>query len=232
MYPHRIRLRGPWEAEPLGDAGAPARQVTLPCRLAELRPEFMGAVVFRRRFGLPRRLDDWERVWLTCARVDGRSDWQLNGVGVSMRADPAVGLEADVTALLGERNVLSVEVAGEGPDAGLYGEVALEVRCRAFLRGVRAVGHPVDAGWHVQATGAVIRDQPGDPLELYLLIDGKHQGYSQLPNHTLEMPFRLSGPVEGVPAGGRVTVRVDLVNRATIWHTMDLQIDLSEGAAP
>src|SRR5436309_14792376 len=108
MYPHRIRLRGPWEAEPVAAAGAgaiaPARAVTLPCRWADVAPGFAGAVVFRRRFGLPRRLDDFERVWLTCEKVDGRSDWRLNGAGVAMAPNPAGGLEAEVTALLRERD--------------------------------------------------------------------------------------------------------------------------------
>src|SRR5436305_1648261 len=106
MYPHRIRLRGPWDAEPVAGPGvtAPARAVTLPCRWADLAPGFAGAVVFRRRFGLPRRLDDFERVWLTCARVDGRSDWRLNDAGVAMAATPAGGLEGEVTPLLRDRN--------------------------------------------------------------------------------------------------------------------------------
>ena len=54
MYPHRIRLRGPWEAEPVAESGAgagsAARPVTLPCRWDDIRPGFTGAVVFRRRF--------------------------------------------------------------------------------------------------------------------------------------------------------------------------------------
>ena len=40
MYPHRIRLRAPWQAEPLAGGG----------------------VRYRRGFGLPRRVDDFERV--------------------------------------------------------------------------------------------------------------------------------------------------------------------------
>jgi hypothetical protein len=228
MYPHRIRLRGPWAAEPVGDAGAPTRQVTLPCRWADLRLDNIGAVVFRRRFGLPRRLDDWERVWLTCARVDGRSDWHLNGAGVAMRADPAGGLEADVTVLLRERNELTVRVERNSPDCGLYGEVALEVRCRAYLHGVRSFGHCVAAGWQVRVTGVVVREHPDDPLELYLLIDGKSHDYRRVQGDESETPFLLTAPVEPKPAGEPMTVRVDLVSGATIWHTTEMNFNLVE----
>jgi hypothetical protein len=147
-----------------------------------------------------------------------------------MRAEPTAGLEADVTTLLRERNELTVRVDGDGPDWGLYGEVALEVRCRAFLRGVRAHCHPTEAGWLLQVTGSVIREHPGDLLELYLLIDGKNHDYCQLQGDDPEIPFLFTAPIEGKSAGRRVTVRVDLVNGATIWHTTELDVDLSERA--
>src|SRR5262245_97069 len=66
MYPHRIRLRGPWECQPLAPDGPPPRRVTLPCRWADGGlGDFRGPVRFRRRFGYPGRLDAHERVWLT-----------------------------------------------------------------------------------------------------------------------------------------------------------------------
>src|SRR6516165_12149416 len=94
MYPHRIRLRGPWEYEPLAHkvqrAGGrievleqqlpPAGKMTLPCRWSEGGlPGFAGRVRFCRRFGLPRRLDAHERVWLTFAGVEASADVWLNG---------------------------------------------------------------------------------------------------------------------------------------------------------
>ena len=75
-YPHRIRLRGPWECEPL-ERGRPARppprRMTLPCRWADggLK-DFSGRVRFRRRFGYPGQIDAYERVWLTVAGVSDR----------------------------------------------------------------------------------------------------------------------------------------------------------------
>ena len=46
MYPHRIRLRGPWDCEPLSGAAGPLR-MNLPCRWAEggLRDEKRSCVI-------------------------------------------------------------------------------------------------------------------------------------------------------------------------------------------
>jgi len=84
MYPHRIRLRGPWECEPLArfvvsadgrketsTVDLPAsRKMTMPCRWSEggLK-NFSGRVRFRRHFGYPGRIDENERVWLTFAGI-------------------------------------------------------------------------------------------------------------------------------------------------------------------
>src|SRR5262245_35487047 len=116
MYPHRIRLVGPWEQ--LAVEGASRRH--------------------RRRFGRPRQLDDWERVWLIPAASaeertglwllnNGELDWTRRGGGL---------WRAEVTNLLRERNVLIVEVpevAGGHP----FGGAILEIGCRAFVQDVR-----------------------------------------------------------------------------------------------
>jgi hypothetical protein len=241
MYPHRIRLRGPWEAEPVerfvlglgGQAlritdGLPlARRVTLPGRWGEFGlADFVGVVRLRRRFGLPRRLDDWERVWLTCAGATGQVKWRLNGTDLDMASDPDGRLESAVTELLRDRNELAVDVTAEGPDGGLWGEVALEVRCRAYLREVQARPSCGPAGWVVHVAGSVVSEDPTDPLELYLLLGGQTQDYHRLQTDRLETPFRLTAPVEGRRAGSEVDVRVDLVNGATIWHTAETTVKL------
>src|SRR5579864_6240669 len=94
IYPHRIRLRGPWECEPLArfvaradggmdtvTAGLPVkRRVLMPCRWgAAALHDFAGQVRFRRRFGYPGRLDPHERVWLTFGGVDQSAQVTLNG---------------------------------------------------------------------------------------------------------------------------------------------------------
>ncbi|MGL4554244.1 MAG: hypothetical protein ACRC33_24025, partial [Gemmataceae bacterium] len=120
MYPHRIRLRGPWEWSRGDDSGT----LVLPGALAGVT----GPVTFRRRFGYPGTIDAHERVWLLTA--GGAAS--VNGVPLGE------GLASDVTPLLRPRNELTVVT-----DAGTPGEVALEVRATAYLADVRAEGDAV-----------------------------------------------------------------------------------------
>ena len=66
QYPHRMRLRGPWDCTPLtavpGQTLPPPRRVVMPCAWAEAR--LAGRAVrarFTRRFGYPGRIDEHER---------------------------------------------------------------------------------------------------------------------------------------------------------------------------
>src|SRR5437870_9068133 len=142
MYPHRIRLRGPWECEPLARFGVTADgrketttadlpaslRMTMPCRWSEGGlNDFAGRVRFRRHFGYPGRLDGNEQVWLTFAGVAGSADVWLNDKFLG-RLEKARPFEFDVTKLLGDRNDLRVEVEGEAETGGLWGEVAMEIR--------------------------------------------------------------------------------------------------------
>jgi beta-galactosidase/beta-glucuronidase len=135
MYPHRIRIRGPWDYEPLESHPAtgslpPAGQMTLPCRWRDGGlGDFVGRVRFRRRFGYPGRLDAHERVWLTFAGVEAVADVWLNEAFLG-RHEGGEPFEFEVTPLLRTRNELRVDAEGEG-DGGLWGEVALEVRSTA-----------------------------------------------------------------------------------------------------
>jgi hypothetical protein len=117
MYPHRIRLRGPWEWQ----AGEASGTIVLPGSLAGVA----GRVTFRRRFGYPGTIDTHERVWL----LAGSGAATLNGVPLG------AGVAFDVTALLRPRNELGIEVDGPTP-----GDVALEVRATAYLADVEMKG--------------------------------------------------------------------------------------------
>src|SRR5262245_57262557 len=107
--------------------------MTLPCRWADGGlPGYAGRVRFRRRFGYPGNIDDTERVWLTFAGIEGSAAVALNGQPLAYHAEN----EHEITALLRPRNELVVEI--DGPETGgLWGEVALEIRRTAYLRGVR-----------------------------------------------------------------------------------------------
>src|SRR5207247_9215684 len=61
MYPHRIRLRGPWQCEPID--GPPPRRVIVPCGWIEAGlAGFHGLARFTRRFGYPGNVDDTEQI--------------------------------------------------------------------------------------------------------------------------------------------------------------------------
>jgi hypothetical protein len=126
MYPHRIRLRGPWECEP--PASAEPFRVPFPCRW-EVMPlaELAGRVRFRRRFGYPGRIDAHERVWVTFAETAGTAEVWLNGRSLG-RHEGGGPFAFEVTACLERRNELVVEVDAATVPRGAWGDVALEIR--------------------------------------------------------------------------------------------------------
>ncbi len=184
-YPHRIRLRGPWKSEPLP-----------------------GGVRRIRRFGYPGRIDADERVWLTFGIVGRRVAASLNGQALGSH-DGSAPFEHEVTGLLGARNELVMEVEGaEGP-----GDVAMEVRRTAFLRGVRATA----GGGRLRVAGAVV-GSAGRPLELYVLLDGHTVHYA-----TVE-PSAEGRPFEVVAEGAGKEVRVELVDGGSVWYAVELPL--------
>jgi hypothetical protein len=239
MYPHRMRLLGPWECEPLSGGrkplsggcqppeGAlrgltpPARRVTMPCRWRDCGlDDFAGVVRFLRRFGYPGRIDDHERVWLTFAGVEGRADVSLNGAPLGRREGSEGPGEFEVTRLLQERNLLQVDIEAAGGDAGLFGEVALEVRCTAFLQGLRlwATLNGETARLHV---GGEVVGTADRPLDLYVLLDNATVAYAVVEASPDGKPFDVTSedlPPERWRTRETHAVRVDLVNGATIWH--------------
>jgi hypothetical protein len=203
MYPHRIRLRGPWDCEPLG-------RVTMPCRW-----EHAGRVRCRRRFGYPGRIDEYERVWLTFAGAGGCVAVWLNGEELQTPEDASWPFEFDVTRLLLARNELVVEV--EVPEGGrLWDDVVLEVRCTAFLRAVRVwiseEGRP-----ELHAAGEVVGTAER-PLDLYVIRERSTVAYTTVDATPEGRPFHLVA--EGV-CDAEGPVRVELVNGATVWYAWE-----------
>jgi hypothetical protein len=216
MYPHRIRLRGPWECEPLAGPEQPAdgsrpRRVNMPCRLHEIGLDSAGSrTLVRRRFGYPGRIDAHERVWLIFAGVAGKLEVRLNDQDLG-RCERSC--EFEITPLLNERNILEITLESTGIDTLVWDEVALEIRCSAFLRNVHARRN--DAGEllvHGEVAGTCER-----PLDLYLLIDGVNAGYQAI---EAGKSFRfVTQPMDQSPA-----IRVELVDAATVWHTVEVRV--------
>lgn len=231
MYPHRIRLRGPWECEPLSRTGggplpSPCR-VSVPCRWVNDRlGPFAGRVRLRRRFGYPGRIDPHERVWLTFAAADRDVTVSLNDELLGHHRGAFEPFEFEVTARLRPRNELIVEL--EGPaDGGLWGEVALEVRCPAFLHAPRLTA-AYEGGPFLHVAGEVVGQ--GDGLEVYVLLEGRTVFYADRLTASAEgMAFAAHVEAADVerwwPRGDGVQrlypVRVDLIKGGSLWYAWE-----------
>jgi hypothetical protein len=199
MYPHRIRLAGPWEPTTISG----------------------GTSGLRRRFGRPRNLDDWERVWLlqTDQPAAPRGHWTLNGTALtwSQRGD---GLpRSDITTMLRERNELMVSV-----DSAAFAGAYLEIGGRAYVQNVQVQPRRVGQGYGLLAMVDLVSEVADDPLEVYALIDGENFAYRG--------PLSFAGQVRNefriedrdLPAGLSVTVKIDLICRSTVWDSCELSV--------
>jgi hypothetical protein len=200
--------------------------MTMPCRWSEGGlPGFAGRVRFRRRFGFPGRLDAFERVWLTFEGADARAEVWLNSQFLGRHDGAQEPFEFEVTSLLRVRNELIVEVEGSEKTGGLWGEVALEVRCSAYLRGVRFWADATGDQAILHAAGELLGTCER-PLELYVLLDGSTVAYRVLEADATGRAFQLDseqlGPERQQPRDNPPhVVRVDLVNGASIWWTVE-----------
>jgi hypothetical protein len=214
--------------------------MTMPCHWAEGGlADFAGRVRFTRSFGYPGQIDADERVWLTFAGVAGVAEVSLNGHFLGRHEGETGPFEHEVTALLAARNRLVIEVEELTGRGGLWGEVALEIRRTAFLRGVRAWAEPAGTSWTLHAEGVVV-GVSARPLDLYILLDGTNVAYSTVEAAPAGRPFhataegvdreRWLSPSQG--ADGGHAVRVELVDAATVWYTVQEALDVRARATP
>ncbi|MGH7193845.1 MAG: hypothetical protein ACREJM_09975 [Candidatus Saccharimonadales bacterium] len=128
-YPHIIRLRGPWQYTPLvrfdDERLPPAGRVELPADWgATLGDYFRGRVRYERSFNPPTNLDPHERVWIVADGADARADVGLNCQSLGTVEGYALSSEWDVTARIGPRNTMSLEVElSDGRNQGQCGEL-------------------------------------------------------------------------------------------------------------
>jgi hypothetical protein len=200
--------------------------MTLPCRWAEGGlTDFAGRVRFRRRFGYPGRIDAHERVWLTFGGANARAEVMLNGVALGQHEDRE-SFEFEVTALLRPRNELIVDLEGTAEQGGLWGEVALEVRCTAFLRGVHFW---TDRDGTLHAAGEVV-GTADSTLDLYLVMDRSTAAYTTVLPVAEGQPFELvADKLSGEPRAGAMPIKVELVGGATVWYRVEQEIMFERG---
>jgi hypothetical protein len=156
LDPHTIRLRGPWQLEPLarfmlqadgscgeesGDLPSAARAKMPSDWIATLGRHFLGRVRYRRTFQMPTGLDEGQRVFLVVEPPRSRGTVHLGDelLGQVRQGDPPGRF--DITERLQEHNYLTIVVEHPALDAaarpiddntahlagGLVGEVRLEI---------------------------------------------------------------------------------------------------------
>lgn len=221
-YPHAIRLRGPWQFEPLsryvalsGDQVDESREnlpergrATVPGDWgAALGSDFQGRVRYSRVFHAPAQLDPHERLWLVVEGVDARGVASVNGVRLGKIEGYALESCFDITSLISQSNeaAIEVELPVEAPSAGRplrpgrehqpggpIREVRLEVRSQWFIEGL-AVWCNTEDGTFI-AMGSVAGDP--SPTPLAVVISGCQRELAYVEVHagdTFELPFEAEG---------------------------------------
>jgi hypothetical protein len=223
MLPHRIRLRGPWELTPLKRAdGSEANLPPLTAHMPVLWHEcglagFAGRVRHTRRFGAPRKLDSFERVWLTFGGISGRSEIWLNDERLGAWPAGSSPFEMEITEKLRDRNELRVEIEAD-ESGGMPGESALEIRGQAWLADLLVEM----TGERIRIRGAV-RGQAEGPLDLYAIWGRATVIQARVEASTAGQPFDLvSDSIPARDASGAVTI--ELVSGSSVWHSVEVPL--------
>ncbi len=215
MYPHRIRLLGPWECEPMVASAFVSRRVIMPARWhAAGLAGYAGEARFTRKFGFPGRADETEHIWITCNGVTGFVQASLNNQ--LFTRGPATTFSFDATAVMAARNQLEVVIQGDSDDAGLWGEVAMEIRKDAYLLDVRM--ERIAGVWHAMGRAVGFADRE---LELYTLIDNRNADYRTIAPSPAGEPFIVPLPLI---SSANHAVRVELIHVSTVWYAVEIPI--------
>jgi hypothetical protein len=120
---HRIRLRGPWEISAAGEA---PRTVKLPATWAEAAGESAPTSLrCERRFHRPTIMAEFERMWLVVSDPCASFEVALNRKRLAGFFE-----RADVTELLMEANVLTIDLAAPADANSELFTVTLEIEER------------------------------------------------------------------------------------------------------
>ena len=244
-YPHRIRLRGPWEYSVIQssalDVAYPTGRVHLPSDWSEtLGPGFRGRVAYRRHFNSPTQLDAHERVWLVIEGVDPRGTVTLNGRPLGEVKGYGLFAEFDITAELKPRNdlALEVELSEVTPDGipplrpgreemagGPIGEVYLDIRSSAFLDRCSLEAQAHGGRPRIVLRGTVVGDPQAGTLELIAHDEGGELLFAEVSaGESIEIAAEAPNLATWQPSGaGRnvlTTIHVRLLSSgARLWET-------------
>ena len=100
---------------------------------------------------------------------------------------------------------------------------ALDIGCRAYIGHIRAAPYRTAEGCEMVLDVRIVSESADDLLEIYALVEGQTLAYYRRREHWREMTHQLRiGPIAGRPTS--VNLRVDLVNGATIWDTVEVPL--------
>jgi hypothetical protein len=222
MYPHRIRLLGPWEYEVLPGAkvspDAPLRgRITMPSTIADAGlPGFSGSIRFSRRFGMPRSHDAGEHYWLVFETTADFMEVTLNKrlLGEFARRGP---FAVEVTGSLLDRNLLELTVQTMNDQDGLTGETALEIRRVCYLCDAKIWRR---ADGRIEASVEVAGKAP-EGLELYLLAERRTLAYLRL-DAAVDQLVELQS--EDPVSPETTEARLELVQGGVVWFQTSCNI--------
>ncbi|MBL9123005.1 MAG: hypothetical protein JNG90_05195 [Planctomycetaceae bacterium] len=132
IYPHPIRLAGPWEYARPGDDNAEGAWLPIrPDRDWELAfgDAFRGAVRLRRRFNRPARLDAHESVWIVFEGNRLSGEVRLNGGRLGALSPEEPLAEFEILSVLEPHNELLLDLRLDGRGER-WETVRLEIRRR------------------------------------------------------------------------------------------------------
>jgi hypothetical protein len=204
--------------------------MVMPCRLCDGGlVGFAGQVRLRRHFGYPGRIDPEERVWLTISALSESANIALNDQDLGSCRQQDCPWESDVTSLLRQRNDLIILLTALGETDGLWGEVALEIRRTAFLRGVEV--HSAGSGSEptFRVAGQVVGFAER-PLEVYAVLGGKTVAALTVQPSEVGRDFEFAFGKETLddlhvdtdPA--RRSLRLELIDGGVIWYAIERAI--------
>lgn len=224
MYPHRIRLRGPWQAQIPAESHIENdhwKRVSLPCLAGDWAPPFPCELRLLRRFGYPGTIDPYENVWLTLENLQGTTTIKLND---KLLAGDFQGEKGEwlVTQFLQPRNELRIDIACNDAHCGLGGEVALEVRRHAYLTDVKV--KLVDS--IVAATGNIVGTNDR-PMDLYLLLDNKtvcHETITTGSASDSVVPFRITSVGTEHDISHAKQAVVEMIDGSVVWYRVEVPL--------
>lgn len=221
MYPHRIRLRGPWEAKfASSDGQSEEKRLNFPSTWAALPQDLNGPVRLVRNFGRPRELDENEHVWLTWSGVTATASLQFNSdlLGNAISHSGSV----EVTSHIRERNELIVEFGSPGSPGAGFGDFALEVRGPVYIEGARFV--PEGSSVEGAVRGELVKN-----LELYLLMFGLtvHRQLIELLPSGMAFSIPCPRPTAVPKTREFPPIRLELIEGSNLWWRVDLPVDFA-----